>query len=96
LTTALTAPQSVPTEDPLLLHDGAVWIASAQASGPFTGLQGGAVGAILAAEIERAAPDDVRPLSIRVEFLRRVPVERALVVKVGAIHSVRRARRVSL
>lgn len=88
MTAVTTAPQLV--SDPLLLRKGDVWIACAEASGPFTGLQGGAVGAIMAAEIERAAPKNVRPLSIRVEFLRRVPVQSALMVEVRALQRGRR------
>ncbi|MFN9161098.1 MAG: acyl-CoA thioesterase domain-containing protein [Alphaproteobacteria bacterium] len=75
---------------PLLRRAGDTWIACAEASGPFTGLQGGAIAAILAAEIERVAPNDARPVSLRVEFLRRVPLESELHVEVAALQRGRR------
>jgi hypothetical protein len=90
LSTIQTESSSASTDESLLRREGDFWIARAEASGPFNGLQGGAAAAVLAAEIERAAPRGFRPLSICVEFLRRVPLERALLIEVRALQLGRR------
>lgn len=44
------------------------------AAGPLGGIQGGAVAGLMATVIEDAAPDGMKPLSIRVDFLRPAPL----------------------
>ncbi len=90
MSTVQTVSPTASADEPLVRLEGDSWIACAEASGPFTGLQGGAAAAVLAAKIERAAPAGFRPLSIRVEFLRPVPLERALLVEARALQIGRR------
>ena len=85
MTAVPSASPAACADAPLIRREGGAWFACPQASGPFTGLQGGAVAAIMAAEIERAAPADFQPLSLRVEFLRRAPTGRALQVEAHAL-----------
>lgn len=70
--------------------DDATFIARPEASGPFTGVQGGAVAGLMACIIERNATPDHRPLSFRAEFLRPTPISTPLVVEIEVIQSGRR------
>lgn len=87
-----TAASPARVSAPLLRREGGAWIASEDASGPFTGLQGGAAAALMAAAVEQSAPAGFRPLSFRAEFLRRAPIERSLQVEVRAIVGGSRVR----
>ncbi|MGO1119498.1 thioesterase family protein [Rhodovibrionaceae bacterium A322] len=63
---------------PLLTKDGDLWFAHQDAGGPFGGLHGGAVTALLMLAMQQTAPepkDDWQGLSFQAQFLRPVPRE---------------------
>jgi len=70
--------------------DEATFIARPAASGPFTGVQGGAVAGLMASIIEKHAMPGHRPLSFRAEFLRPTPIGAPLAVEVEVVQSGRR------
>ncbi|MCZ8209621.1 MAG: thioesterase family protein [Aquidulcibacter sp.] len=57
------------------------------AAGPFFGIQGGAVGGLLASMVHRNAPAAFIPLSIRIDFLRPTPLDEPLLVGTSTIQS---------
>jgi hypothetical protein len=66
------------------------FIARPSASGPFAGVQGGAVAGLMASLIQRRVAPNYRPLSFRAEFFRPTPIGVPLVVAVDVIQSGRR------
>lgn len=72
---------------------GGRWQPGPFARGPFNGVHGGVVTSMMAAEMERAAPDGLRPLSVRTDFLRPTPLGCPLQV---SVQPVRVGRRVAL
>ena len=63
------------------------------ARGPFRGLQGGGVAALVAGRIEKAAADEGLPVTVFAHFLR--PVVRPVLLEVR-VHCVKPGRRVSI
>ena len=66
------------------------WRAGGLARGPFAGAQGGVVAALMAAEIEAVAPAGFRPLALRADLLKPVPLDTPLRVQVMPVQAGRR------
>ncbi|MFG1270468.1 thioesterase family protein [Xanthobacter versatilis] len=85
--TALDSKQAMSVLE--LLGDG-VWRAGCFARGPFDGVHGGIVTTAMMAEMEKAAPEGLRPLALRTDFLRPTPLGSVLEVKVQPVRVGRR------
>lgn len=66
-----------------------LWEATAHARGPFTGVHGGSVAALLSTAMEEAAPG-YQPLAFRSEFLRPTPLGQPLRLRVATLQTGRR------
>ena len=69
--------------------DEATFVPNGIAAGPFAGIQGGAVAALMAIVVERKADPELVPLSLRADFLRPTPLE-PLTVEIACVHEGRR------
>lgn len=78
---------ALPVVEPL--GEGA-WRAGPRARGPFAGVQGGVVAGLMLAEVERAAPPGFRPLALRADLLRPVPLGASIEVRVTPVQAGRR------
>ncbi|MBK1659873.1 acyl-CoA thioesterase domain-containing protein [Paracraurococcus ruber] len=70
--------------------DEGLWRASDHARGPFAGVQGGIVAALMATEIEAVAPAAFRPLAVRADLLKPVPPDVPLRIRVAPVQAGRR------